>query len=338
MSTALRVVFSVVLIVLLFVHFVDAHEFVRILRRFDPGYLLLTLAVITIDRILMTFKWLLLLRAQGHRLSLWQGVMIYCSSMVWGFALPATVAADAIRAVMVTKRGVNGTDVVTSIVVERVVGFVLALALGIVCLMILKSLGILDAKFDTALYLGMLMLIGAIVTLVVSLNKKVVNLLITWLPTPLRESKVMGILTRFTDAYQTLGNSRGVLARFTALTVLEQLLSVIVPWTIAMGLGVNVDLLVLLGVLPISTLISRLPVSFDGLGVFEAIFVGLLVLAGISAESALAIAISGRLLQLLAFMPWWLAQVLRSGAVRPPPQTPPVPVPETARSGRSGNL
>ena len=82
----------------------------------------------------MTFKWTLLLRAQGYRLPLFQGVMIYCTSMVWGLALPTTVGADAIRAVMVTKRGFNGTDVVTSIVIERMVGFVLALALGLVSL------------------------------------------------------------------------------------------------------------------------------------------------------------------------------------------------------------
>lgn len=335
MGTVLRVVFSIALIALLFVHFVDAHEFVRILRSFDPGYLLLTLAVITIDRILMTFKWLLLLKAQGHRLSLWQGVMIYCSSMVWGFALPATVAADAIRAVMVTKRGIDGTDVVTSIVIERVVGFVLALALGIVCLIVLHRVGILDARFESALYLGIALLAGAIVALILSLNEKILGAFLDRLPKALRESKVLQILTRLAGAYQSLGNSRGAIARFAALTAVEQLLCVVVPWTVAKGLGIDVDLLVLLGVLPIATLISRLPISFDGLGVFEAIFVGLLVLAGIGAESALAMAISARLLQLLAFMPWWLTQVLRSGEVRPPPAL--APVPETGRSALSGN-
>src|ERR687897_3088351 len=81
---------------------------------------------------ILTFKWTLLLRAQGYRLPLLQGVMIYCTAMVWGLVLPTTVGADAIRAVMVTKRGFNGTDVVTSIVIERMVGFVLALALGLV--------------------------------------------------------------------------------------------------------------------------------------------------------------------------------------------------------------
>src|SRR5262245_21165313 len=141
-KAALRIVFSIAVITLLLVYFVDAREFARILQSFDPRYLILAVRVITLDRILMTYKWLMLLKAQGQQLGLWRGVTIYCSSMVWEFALPTTVGADAIRAIMATKRGVNGTDVVTSIVIERLVGFLIALALGIVCLAILRLVGV----------------------------------------------------------------------------------------------------------------------------------------------------------------------------------------------------
>ena len=322
----LRIALSIALVVLLFTYVVDAREVGRILQRFDAGYLLLAIAVVTIDRILMTFKWTLLLRAQGYRLPLLQGVTIYCTSMVWGLALPATVGADAIRAVMVTKRGFNGTDVVTSIVIERMVGFVLALALGLVSLAILRNIGVLGARFDIALYLGVAMLIGVTALLVAALNEKLVSAVLVRLPRFVRESKVMLYLERFAAAYRALGGARSTIAKFSALTVLEQVFSVIFPWTLAKGLDVDVNLLLLLGVLPISTLISRLPISFDGLGVYEAVFVGLLVLAGISAEAALAIAISGRIIQLFAFLPWWVAYVARSGAVRPPAASKELPI------------
>lgn len=321
MKLWLRIALSIALVVLLFTYVVDAREVLHILQRFDATWLFIGIAVVTIDRILMTYKWTLLLRAQGYRLPLLQGVMIYCTSMVWGLALPATVGADAIRAVMVTKRGFNGTDVVTSIVMERMVGFVLALALGLVSLAILRSLGVLDARFDRALYLGIAMLIGVTALLVAALNEKLVGKVVARMPQAVRESKVMHYLTRFAAAYRSLGGSHSTIAHFGVLTVLEQVFSVVFPWTLAMGLGVPVDLLLLLGVLPISTLISRLPISFDGLGVYEAVFVGLLVLAGIDAAAALAIAISGRIIQLFAFLPWWIAHVARSGAVRPPVPT-----------------
>jgi len=266
------------------------------------------------------------LRAQGYRLPLLQGVTIYCTSMVWGMALPATVGADAIRAVMVTRRGFNGTDVVTSIVIERMVGFVLALALGLVSLAILRTIGVLDGRFDIALYLGVAMLVGVTTLLVAALNERLVGKVVAWLPRFVRESKVMQYLDRFAAAYRALGGARSTIVQFSALTVLEQVFAVIFPWTLALGLGIPVDLLLLLGVLPISTLISRLPISFDGLGVYEAVFVGLLVLAGIGADAALAIAISGRIIQLFAFLPWWLVYVARSGAVRPPSASKELPI------------
>ena len=326
MKLWLRIALSIALVVLLLTYVVDVREVAHILQRFDAGYLLLGIVVVTIDRILMTFKWTLLLRAQGYRLPLLQGVTIYCTSMVWGLALPATVGADAIRAVMVTKRGFNGTDVVTSIVIERMVGFVLALALGLVSLAILRNMGVLDARFDSALYLGVAMLVGVTALLVAALNEKLVRTVLARLPRFVRESKVMQYLDRFAAAYRALGRARSTIAKFGALTVLEQVFAVIFPWTLALGLGVDVSLLLLLGVLPISTLISRLPISFDGLGVYEAVFVGLLVLAGISAEAALAIAISGRIIQLFAFLPWWVVYVARSGAVRPPSASKELPI------------
>jgi len=325
MKLWLRVALSILFVALLFTYVVDAREVVHILQRFDPSYLVLALLVVTLDRVLMTFKWTLLLRAQGYRLPLFQGVTIYCTSMVWGLALPATVGADAIRAVMVTKRGFNGTDVVTSIVIERMVGFVLALALGLASLAILRAIGVLDARFDRALYVGVAMLIGVTALLVAALDERLVNNVVARLPAAVRNSKVMIYLQRFAGAYRSLGGARSTIAKFSALTVLEQVFSVVFPWALAQGLGVPVDLLLMLGVLPISTLISRLPISFDGLGVFEAVFVGLLVLAGIDAAAALAIAISGRIIQLFAFLPWWFVHVAQAG-MRPPQVSKELPI------------
>lgn len=319
MKFAFRFGLSIVLIVLLFTYVVDGRQVLRILSDFQPAWLALALVVVTLDRMLMAYKWTLLLKAQGHQLPLLPAVTIYCTAMVWGLVLPATVGADALRAVMVTKRGFNGTDVVASIVIERLVGFVLALALGIVSLVILRSIGVLGATYDMVLYLGIAMLLASMGLLLASMNRTFVDMIVGWLPRAFRESKVMGYLARFTTAYHSLGAARGTIARFGALTVVQQVFSVAFLWALARGLGVPVDLLLLLGVLPLATLISRLPISVDGLGVFEAVFVGLLVLAGISAESALAIAISGRVIQMLAFLPWWFAHVTWSGAVRPPP-------------------
>ncbi|MDY0066876.1 MAG: lysylphosphatidylglycerol synthase transmembrane domain-containing protein [Steroidobacteraceae bacterium] len=320
MKLALRLAASVLLLGLLLAYLVDLREAAAIVRKFSPAWLAAAFAVVTIDRVLMAYKWALLLRAQGCPMPLWHAVSMYCTSMVWGLALPTTVGADAIRAVMATRRGLGAPEVLTSIVIERMVGFVMALALGLVCLTILRSLGVLDAAFDKTFLLGAAMLLGAVGLLAASLDARLTAALARRLPRIARESMVMRKLEQFAAAYRSLGGSRRVIGVFALLTAAEQLFSVTFSWTLAKGMDVPVNLLLLLGVLPLSTLISRLPISFDGLGVFEFVFVGLLMLAGVQPSASFAIALSGRIIQLLAFLPWWFVYAVQSGARRATPR------------------
>lgn len=319
MKLSLRIAISLVLIVLLFSYVVDARQVLRIMRDLQPGYLFLAILIVLLDRALMTYKWTLLLKAQGYRLSLLPGMTLYCAAMLWGLMLPATVGADAIRAVLVMKRGVSGADAVASIVVERMIGFVCALLVGIVSLLVLRYTEMLGSEYDGALYLGMAVLAGTLGALALSLDTAMTGRMVGLLPARVRESKLMQRLGQLADAYRALGAARRTLAGFGALTLLEQVFFVTFTWAVARGLEVEVDALVLLGVVPITMLISRLPISLDGLGIFEAAFVGLLLLAGVPAESSLAIAIASRIVLIVCFLPWWLAQVVSSGGrVRPP--------------------
>lgn len=317
---ALRIAVSLLLVVLLFVYVVDARQVWKILKDIRPAYLLLAAIVVTLDRALMTYKWTLLLRVRGHRLPLLRGMTIYCAAMLWGSVLPATVGADVIRAVLVMRRGVGGADAVASIVVERMVGYVAAVVLGMASLVLLRSTGVIDAGYDGALYAAAALLLGTLALVAASMSASITGRAIALLPRAVRDSTLMHRLERMSEAYRSLGAARGTLAWFAVLTLAEQVFAVSLAWTLARGLGVSVNALVLLGVMTLALLISRLPISLDGLGVFESVFVGFMLLAGIPAASALAIAIAGRAVQLICFLPWWLGEVVSSGGMSPPEQ------------------
>jgi hypothetical protein len=72
-------------------------------------------------------------------------------------------------------------------------------------------------------------------------------------------------------------------------------------------MGLEVSLVALAASLPLALLFARLPISFDGIGVFEGIFVLLMSLGGISAPQAGAVAVVSRILGAIAYLPWWLA-------------------------------
>jgi len=93
---------------------------------------------------------------------------------------------------------------------------------------------------------------------------------------------------------------------------------------VALALQLKFNLVFLLAAVPLAILISRLPISIDGLGVYEGIFIAIMSLAGVRPDDSLALSVAARIFQIVIWLPWWLTLVARTGALRPPaePVTP----------------
>ena len=123
---------------LLLIYVVDVRAVLQTLSRCDPIWALVALGAFTLDRVLMSFKWGLLLTIRGYRVTLTERLMVYCSSMMWGLALPSTVGADGIRILLVRRFGVRVDDALATILVERGLGFVSALLMAVMSLLLLQ--------------------------------------------------------------------------------------------------------------------------------------------------------------------------------------------------------
>jgi glycosyltransferase 2 family protein len=94
----------------------------------------------------MTFKWLRLLDCKKIFIPLLAGLKIYCSSMIWGMFLPSTIGSDAIRAYMKTQRGYDAKEVLASVNIERMAGFLTALLLGMASCILMLRLQTIDLR------------------------------------------------------------------------------------------------------------------------------------------------------------------------------------------------
>jgi hypothetical protein len=82
----------------------------------------------------------------------------------------------------------------------------------------------------------------------------------------------------------------------------------------------------------LSILIARLPISIDGLGVYEGIFIGVMSLGGVHPDDSLALSLAARVFQIVVWLPWWLMLVARTGALGPPDDSvTPEPSPSDTR-------
>ncbi len=323
MKTWLRVAITVLLCALLLIYVVDVRTVWQTLLRCDPWWALSAFAALTINRALMSYKWGLLLAIRGYRLRLTHNLMVYCSAMMWGLALPSTVGADGVRVMLARRFGVRVDDSLATILVERGVGFVCALALALFGLLILRAVLPQGGLYDVALAGSALALGVAIAILMFSFSDTAIATLQRILPRRLAGARVTNALDKLHDAYQSLAVDRKRLGWFSVLTFAEKLLLAACYGLIAKALGVEFSALFLLAAVPLAILISRLPISLDGIGVYEGIFMAVMTLDGVRPEDSLAISLAARALQILVWAPWWLAMIGRTGFARPTTETAP---------------
>lgn len=314
----LRIGVTLLACALLVIYVVDVREVLRTLARCDPWWALAALAAITLDRALMSYKWGLLLAIRGYRITLAQKLMVYCSAMMWGLALPSTVGADGVRVFLTRRYGVRVDDCLATIFVERGVGFIVALLSAIIGLLILRAETPHSAAFDIAIIGGVLGMLAAIGVLILSFRDSALDAMLRLAPARFLQSKAARMLRALHDAYRSLAVDRARLAAFCVLTVAEQMLTIAYYGVVAVALGVEFNALFLFAAVPLAILVSRLPISLDGIGVYEAIFMAVMTLGGVRPEDSLAVSLASRALQIITWTPWWLALMSRTGFARPP--------------------
>jgi uncharacterized protein (TIRG00374 family) len=265
----------------------------------------------------MSYKWGLLLKIRGYSISLAQKLMVYCSAMMWGLALPSTVGADGIRVMLVRRFGVRVDDTLATILVERGIGFVVALMTAVASLILLRAMLPNDTAYDYALALGVAGLLFGITILVFSFTDHALNSVLRLVPARFRDSKAMRLLERLHEAYASLASDRPRIAAFSVLTLVEHLVVIACYGLVARALEVPFNPVFMFAAVPLAILVSRLPISLDGIGVYEGIFIAIMALGGVKPADALAVSLAARALQIVVWFPWWLMLVARTG-VRPP--------------------
>lgn len=280
---------------------VDWGRFLDLARAAQPSLLALAAALFAADRLLMSYKWRLLLVAQGARLPLWECWGLYSLATLAGIVMPATIGGDVLRMAWLWRRGVPATRSVASIALERLIGAVVALATPAAALACLSAqlAGRAGLRMVLAVVLAALALLVAGILL--SFWQGILRPL-AWLPGRLGR-KLAAWLEAAHASYVTYLSNPGTVAGFTLLTVLEYLLILVATYVVALAFRIEVGPIDFAAALSLAMLLARLPIAIDGLGVFEGSLIGLLALAGVDPADSLALAIASRLLVLLICAP-----------------------------------
>lgn len=252
------------------------------LLRLSPGAVVAVLALIAVDRGVMVWRWIILLRARGAAVTTKSAAWIYLvSSFVGGF-LPAGVGADAARAFTLSQRTARGSEAVASVAVDRLFGLLSIVVMGVVGAVIAGR----------QMHGTPRLLLPATAIIVMSGSVAMLwadRVVAAVLPPAVRASGLGRRLMRLADAVSQYRGHRGALASVALLSIAVQVLRIVQAYLLGRGMGIDVPFSYYLLFMPIGLIALLLPISISGIGAPQGIIVWLLTPAGVAQPQALAL-------------------------------------------------
>lgn len=258
---------------------IDVGASLSAIASIDLRYLALVLGLVALDRCVMIWRWILLLRSSGIAIETRTAARIFLTSSFVGSFLPAGVGADAARAYGLSRESASGSEALASVAVDRV--------LGVVSITVMALVGLIawpPAQRDPRY------LVAIAAMLVASRAFFSANWwLRTFIPGWLQEHRLVKKLLRLGDALERYKGRRSTIAHVMVWSLVVQVLRITQAYYLGVGLGITVPYSYYLLFMPIGLLMLLLPISISGFGVPQGIIVWLLRPVGVPAPLSLAL-------------------------------------------------
>jgi uncharacterized protein (TIRG00374 family) len=247
---------------------------------------LLACLLVVCDRVLMAYRWLTLLSPLNptDRPHLSAVMRIFFVSTFVGTFLPASIGGDAVRAYALSRQGVRAVDAVASVLMDRLLGVVSILLVGVAGAVLARDL------IDIRLLVPALALLTAacVAAVAVVFSPHMASLVGSVLS---RIKKGQDAIHRLVAAIQRYAAYRGDLANVLACSVAVQVLRIFQTYFLGLALGLIVPLEVYFALVPVILLIVLMPITINGIGTTQAAFVWLFGHVGVASAPAFALSV-----------------------------------------------
>ena len=275
-SLWIRALITAIVLILL-VRNISFPETLATLSRLRFDYAIAVLALVALDRVVMIWRWIILIRATGQTIATKSAAWIYLVSAFIGSFLPAGVGGDAARAYSLARRTSEGNAAVASVVVDRL--------LGLLSLVLIAAFGLLVAPQGGPATSAR----GPL--LVVCLVAAAMLAALLWTDRWLFGASGRGAAAalRFANAVGRYRNHRSALAVVLCLSIAVQLLRIAQAWLLGRAIAIDVPFSYYLMFMPVGLIALMLPISVNGFGIPQGVIVWLLRPLGVPSADAFAL-------------------------------------------------
>ncbi|HEX4348449.1 MAG TPA: lysylphosphatidylglycerol synthase transmembrane domain-containing protein [Vicinamibacterales bacterium] len=290
---ALKIAVSIILLAYLFSKF-DIADVWNKARHASAGWLFASLGIYSLNVLVSTWRWHLLLEAQHVKIPKLKLLGSFVVAAFFNNFMPSNIGGDVVR-IADTAGPARSTTLAAMIVfMDRVLGLMgllLVAALG-------ASLATAGASPVPSLWLwGVIALGAAAGTPAILAPEQFARLL-----RPLTLLHREWVTARIQTLETTLGKFRdafgAILATLGAAIVVQGMM-VVFYLAVAHALGIGIGLWDLAVIVPITFVVQMVPVSLGGFGVREATFSLYFKRIGLGGEAAIALSLIGQVVQML---------------------------------------
>ena len=281
-------------------------------------WLLAAVTLVFLDRAVMAWRWIQLLRASGSGADPRLGAVmrVFFISSFAGTFMPG--AGDAARAIGVARLDVRGGDAVGSVVVDRLLGMLSMLALGLAGLLAAGPL----VERRVLLLAVVVAIAAAAASILLLFDSRVLGGLVR-LAGRGRVPRVERLAGKALAGIRQYGRHRRVLVVVFAASLAVQAIRTLQAWCLGLAIGMSVAGIWYVAFVPLITLVMQVPISVSGIGTSQVGFQYLF--SSVGGDAALAVVLSVLYLALgwVGILPGGL--LIMTGPSRRPPAPPPGP-------------
>jgi uncharacterized protein (TIRG00374 family) len=293
-----KVIVSLILIILL-LREIGWQETLEKLLQAHPGYLLAALIVALLGVMVRAYRWQVLLSAQEIEVPLGQLTALYFIGFLFTNVLPTGFGGDPIRMYELSRYTHRTAESAGTVLADRFFGLIVLQAMAVVALAFGYQL--VEAWM---IAFTVLLFVGSLVTVWLLLNRRLWQSLGERLR-PLAslgqkqrpvlskvEGKAQGIVKGLKRLYESLhGYSIPAVGKTLGVSLVFNILLITMNYLLGLSLGDRVSIWYYFLFVPITSIVTLLPVSFAGLGVREGAYVFLFTQAGMPRETALSLSL-----------------------------------------------
>jgi glycosyltransferase 2 family protein len=292
---------------------VDCTQLARLLPTASLLLLFVGFSLLILDRLIMSYRWHILVRAKGMRIPFADIVRMYFVSAFLGLFMPSSVAPDFIRVYMATKHRFPVPDALSSVFLDRFIAFLTLSGLSFFS-------SLLTFSFSDRILVSLWIIVATLTPLIASLAI-MVAIKYDYSSIKLNLSnriivKIINLISDFRTSILLYKNNIFSIIKVTVFCILNHLIYILTTYVVALALNINIPFIYLCITVPLVSFLTMVPISLAGLGIQEGAYIYFLSQIGISSQEAFAIAVLIRIVTTLGCVPGGILYLLGSNSVR----------------------